>query len=73
MGMQVIAQARLRRIKKFVVIGTICAHPKYNPTPFKEEELWNGYPEGTNALLWSCKKCYLFNHKLIEFNMDLIQ
>jgi GDP-L-fucose synthase len=41
--------ARLGGVKKFVAIGTICACPKFTPTPFREEKLWNGYPEETDA------------------------
>jgi len=51
MGIQLIEYARHFGIKKFVCIGTICPYPKYTPVPFKEEDLWNGYPEETNALL----------------------
>ena len=49
MGIQLIEQARLRGVEKVVVVGTICAYPKFTPVPFKEEDLWNGYPEETNA------------------------
>ena len=50
MGVQLIHQSWLKGVEKFVAIGTICAYPKYTPIPFKEEDLWNGYPEETNAL-----------------------
>ena len=49
MGLHLIEHARHRGLKKFVQIGTICAYPKFTPVPFREEELWNGYPEETNA------------------------
>ena len=49
MGLQLIEQARLFNVDKFVAIGTVCAYPKDTPVPFKEEDLWNGYPEETNA------------------------
>jgi GDP-L-fucose synthase len=59
MGIQLIEQSRLFRIKKFVCIGTICAYPKFTPVPFKENELWNGYPEETNAAYGLAKKMLL--------------
>ena len=59
MGAQLIEQARLFGLEKFVAIGTICAYPKFTPVPFKEEELWNGYPEETNAPYGIAKKCML--------------
>jgi GDP-L-fucose synthase len=59
MGIQLIEQARQRRIEKFVCIGTICAYPKFTPVPFQEENLWNGYPEETNAPYGLAKKMLL--------------
>jgi GDP-L-fucose synthase len=59
MGVQLIEQARLRNIEKFIAIGTICAYPKFTPVPFKEEDLWNGYPEETNAPYGLAKKMLL--------------
>lgn len=59
MGTQLIEQARLFGIMKFVAIGTICAYPKFTPVPFKEEDLWNGYPEETNAPYGIAKKAML--------------
>lgn len=59
MGIQLIEQARLHKIEKFVVIGTVCAYPKFTPVPFKEEDLWNGYPEETNAPYGLAKKMLL--------------
>ena len=59
MGIQLMEQARLNNIEKFVAIGTICAHPKFTPVPFKEEDLWDGYPEETNAPYGLAKKMLL--------------
>lgn len=56
MGVQLMEEARLRGIGKFVTIGTICSYPKFTPVPFKEEDLWNGYPEETNAPYGLAKK-----------------
>jgi len=59
MGIQLIEQGRLRNIEKFVAIGTVCAYPKFTPVPFKEEDIWNGYPEETNAPYGLAKKMLL--------------
>lgn len=59
MGVQMIEEGRLRKIEKFVIFGTICAYPKFAPVPFKEDELWNGYPEETNAPYGIAKKAML--------------
>jgi GDP-L-fucose synthase len=59
MGVQLIEQGRQRGIEKFVAIGTVCAYPKFTPVPFKEEDLWNGYPEETNAPYGLAKKMLL--------------
>lgn len=59
MGVELIEQARQFEIPKFVAIGTICAYPKFCPVPFKEENLWNGYPEETNAPYGIAKKAML--------------
>jgi len=59
MGIQLIEAARRRGIEKTVVLGTICAYPKFTPVPFREEELWNGYPEETNAPYGLAKKVLL--------------
>ncbi len=59
MGLHLIEQARRRGLKKFVQVGTICAYPKFTPVPFREEELWNGYPEETNAPYGIAKKALL--------------
>ena len=59
MGIQLIEYARRYGLEKFVCIGTICAYPKHTPVPFKEEDLWNGYPEDTNAPYGLAKKMLL--------------
>ena len=59
MGIQLIEYARRFGVKKFVCLGTICAYPKITPVPFKEENLWNGYPEETNAPYGLAKKMLL--------------
>ena len=59
MGVQLIEQARLRKVEKIVVIGTVCAYPKHTPVPFREDDLWNGYPEETNAPYGLAKKMLL--------------
>jgi GDP-L-fucose synthase len=56
MGMHLVEQARIRNIKKFVHTGTVCAYPKFCPVPFNENDLWNGYPEETNAPYGVAKK-----------------
>ncbi len=59
MGAQLMEQARLTGVKKFVALGTICAYPKFTPVPFKEEDIWSGYPEETNAPYGLAKKMML--------------
>jgi GDP-L-fucose synthase len=59
MGAQLIEAARLAKVEKFVQIGTVCAYPKFTPPPFREEDLWNGYPEETNAPYGIAKKSLL--------------
>ncbi len=59
MGIQLMEAARQQGVAKFVAIGTICAYPKFTPVPFREEELWNGYPEETNAPYGLAKKMLL--------------
>jgi GDP-L-fucose synthase len=59
MGTQLIEVGRQRGLKKFVAIGTICAYPKFAPIPFKEDDIWNGYPEETNAPYGLAKKMML--------------
>jgi len=59
MGAQVMEIGRQRGIEKFVALGTVCSYPKFTPVPFKEEDLWNGYPEETNAPYGLAKKMLL--------------
>jgi GDP-L-fucose synthase len=59
MGIQLIEAARLHGVEKTVVAGSICSYPKFTPVPFKEEDLWNGYPEETNAPYGVAKKAML--------------
>ena len=59
MGMLLIEEARRHGIEKFVQVGTICAYPKHTPVPFREEDLWSGYPEETNAPYGIAKKALL--------------
>lgn len=59
MGARMIELGRLRGIKKFVILGTICSYPKNAPLPFREKDLWNGYPEETNAAYGIAKKMLL--------------
>ena len=59
MGAHLIEESRLQGVKKFVGVGTVCAYPKFTPVPFREEDLWNGYPEETNAPYGLAKKMML--------------
>ena len=59
MGVQLMEEARLRGVKKFVATGTFCSYPKFTPVPFKEDDLWSGYPEETNAPYGLAKKMML--------------
>jgi GDP-L-fucose synthase len=59
MGLQLFEECRLARVPKLVALGTICAYPKFAPVPFKEDDLWNGYPEETNAPYGIAKKMML--------------
>ena len=59
MGVSLIEEARQQGVQKFVALGTICSYPKFTPVPFREEELWNGYPEETNAPYGLAKKMML--------------
>jgi GDP-L-fucose synthase len=59
MGIQLMEAARREGVEKFVQVGTVCAYPKYTSVPFKEEDLWNGYPEETNAPYGVAKKMLL--------------
>lgn len=67
MGMNLIETARkYDKLKKFIMVGTVCAYPKFTPVPFKEEDLWNGYPEETNAPYGIAKKT--LTEMLIAYN-----
>ncbi len=59
MGAHVLEQSRVHGVAKIVVLGTICAYPKFAPVPFREDDLWNGYPEETNAPYGIAKKTLL--------------
>jgi GDP-L-fucose synthase len=59
MGVQLIHEAYKRGVSKFVAIGTVCAYPKFTPVPFREDDIWNGYPEETNAPYGLAKKMLL--------------
>lgn len=59
MGVHLMEEARKANVQKFVAVGTICAYPKFTPVPFKEKDLWNGYPEETNAPYGLAKKMML--------------
>ncbi len=59
MGVQLIEQSRLFGVRKFLATGTVCAYPKFTPVPFKEDDIWNGYPEETNAPYGLAKKMML--------------
>jgi GDP-L-fucose synthase len=74
MGTQLMHEAYVRRVPKFVAIGTICAYPKFTPVPFKEEDLWNGYPEETNAPYGLAKKMLLVQAQAYrqQYNYDAI-
>jgi len=59
MGIQLMEEARCAGVKKFVTVGTVCSYPKHTPVPFREDDLWNGYPEETNAPYGLAKKMLL--------------
>jgi len=59
MGVLLMEEARLAKVEKFVALGTICCYPKYTPVPFREDDLWKGYPEETNAPYGMAKKMLL--------------
>ena len=59
MGIQMIEQGRQFGVKKFIALGSVCSYPKFTPVPFKEKDLWNGYPEETNAPYGLAKKMFL--------------
>lgn len=70
MGVQLMEQARLSGVEKFVAIGTVCAYPKFTPVPFKEDDLWNGYPEETNAPYGLAKKMLLVQSQAYRQQYD---
>ncbi|MHC4502806.1 MAG: GDP-L-fucose synthase family protein [Planctomycetota bacterium] len=70
MGVQLIHEGMLRKIEKFVAIGTICAYPKFTRVPFREDELWNGYPEETNAPYGLAKKMLLVQSQAYRAEYD---
>ena len=66
MGAHVLEQSRIHELAKLVVAGTVCAYPKHTPVPFREDELWNGYPEETNAPYGVAKKSVLVGARLVD-------
>jgi len=70
MGVQLLHEAYLRGVEKFVGLGTICAYPKFTPVPFKEQDLWNGYPEETNAPYGLAKKMLLVQSQSYRAQYD---
>src|SRR5215207_10246769 len=66
MGVQLIEAARLSGVEKFVQVGTICAYPKITPVPFREDDLWEGYPEETNAPYGIAKQVHLVHAQVNE-------
>jgi GDP-L-fucose synthase len=74
MGIQLIEQARLAGVAKFVTVGTVCSYPKFTPVPFREDDLWNGYPEETNAPYGLAKKMLLVQGQAYrqQYGFDVI-
>jgi GDP-L-fucose synthase len=74
MGAYVLEQSRLRGVQKLVTLGTICEYPKHTPVPFREEDLWNGYPEETNAPYGIAKKAHLVGGQAYrdQYGLDVI-
>lgn len=74
MGIELMEAARRAAVQKFVAVGTICAYPKFTPVPFKEDELWSGYPEETNAPYGLAKKMLLVQAQAYraEYGMNAI-
>ncbi len=70
MGTQLIHESHLAGVEKLVAIGTICAYPKFAPIPFREEDLWNGYPEETNAPYGLAKKMMLVQSQVYRSQYD---
>jgi GDP-L-fucose synthase len=71
MGLHVIEEARRQRVSKFVQVGTVCSYPKFAHAPFREEELWDGYPEETNAPYGIAKKALLVMLQAYRDQYDL--
>jgi GDP-L-fucose synthase len=71
MGIQLMEAARREGVQKFVQLGTICAYPKFAPIPFREDDLWNGYPEETNAPYGLAKKMLLVQAQAYRKQYDL--
>jgi len=71
MGIELIEQARRHAVEKVIVAGTICAYPKFTPVPFREEDLWNGYPEETNAPYGVAKKALLVQCQAYRQQYDM--
>ena len=74
MGTHVLEQCRLASVAKLVLLGTICSYPKHTPVPFREDDLWNGYPEETNAPYGVAKKALLVGAEAYrrQYGMDVI-
>lgn len=74
MGINIIEASRINNVEKVVLVGTVCSYPKYTPTPFKEESLWDGYPEETNAPYGVAKKALLVQAQSYraQYGMDII-
>jgi GDP-L-fucose synthase len=74
MGAHVLEESRLAAVRKVVMLGTICEYPKFAPVPFREEELWNGFPEETNAPYGIAKKAHLVGGQAyrLQYGMDVI-
>ena len=74
MGIELMEQARLAGVAKFVQIGTVCSYPKFTPVPFHEDDLWNGYPEETNAPYGLAKKMLLVQGQAYraQYGFDVI-
>jgi GDP-L-fucose synthase len=74
MGVELMEQARRAGVEKFVQIGTVCSYPKFTPVPFREDDLWNGYPEETNAPYGLAKKMLLVQGQAYrqQYGFDVI-
>jgi GDP-L-fucose synthase len=74
MGIELMEQSRLHGVSKFVQIGTVCSYPKFTPVPFREDDLWNGYPEETNAPYGLAKKMLLVQGQAYrqQYGFDVI-